>query len=81
MASLTSLEHPATAASFMTMTAAIRVVETGEAAAQLTVVPAGRQTGFQHDDQWLSPVKSPAEDAAKGTPSATEPNGREDPNG
>jgi predicted permease len=71
----------ATAASFITITAAIGLVETGEAAAQLTVVPAERQTGFQQDGQWLSPVKSPAEDAAQETPSATEPNGTEDPNG
>lgn len=54
----------ATAVSFVTMTAAIGLVKTGEASGRLTAVPAGRQTDFQQDDPWLPPGKRAAEDAA-----------------
>jgi len=42
----------ATAVSFVTMTAAVGLLETGEASTRLTGVPAERQTGFQESHSW-----------------------------
>lgn len=42
----------ATAVSFATMTAAVGMLETGEAPARLTAVPAERQTALEEDEHW-----------------------------
>lgn len=75
----------ATAASFATMTVAVGLVHTTEAAARLTAVSGERQTGLKEDGRWLSPPLSPSQNAAREAPSvkgfATRPEDMEDGHG